>query len=131
MGYYTTVTGEFQIEPPLTWAEFRDSPFNSTSIDAWDGLKEVRLRVVEDRVDTDEGSLIRKTAAALTPETDEGRKYHHLIEHVQQVIDAFPGHAFTGRLDCEGEATGDLWRVVIREGRAVKVTPRIVWPDEG
>ena len=130
MGYYTSVTGELRIEPPLTWAEFKDSPFNGSSIDAWDGLKEVRLRIAEEHVDTDEGSLIRKTATALIPESEDSRKYYHLVEHVQQAIDSFPGHTFTGRLDCEGEDNGDLWRVVIRDGRAEKVTPRIVWPDE-
>jgi len=130
MGYYTSVSGEFAIEPPLTWAEFKDSPFNGRSLDAYDGIKEVALRSVEERVDTEEGTLTRVTATALVPESEEARRYYNLVEHLQEAIDAFPGHTFTGRFHCEGEDTGDLWRVIIRNGRAVKVEPEIVWPDD-
>lgn len=55
---------------------------------------------------------------------------HNLLDVVQQAIDSFPGHTFTGHLHCEGEENADIWRVAIRDGRAVKVEPRIVWPDE-
>lgn len=126
MGYYTRVTGELHIEPPLTWAEIKtvaDSAFG-------DGCLDVTLDIREDTVDTDEGPLILKTAPALVPSWDEEYKAYNLVAHVQQAIDAFPGHTFTGRLECEGEESGDLWRVVVRDGRAEKVTPRIVWPDE-
>ncbi len=60
----------------------------------------------------------------------DGYRADSLLDEVQVAIDAFPGHDWSGRLDCEGEQNGDMWRVVIRDGRAVKVKPRIVWPDE-
>lgn len=37
---------------------------------------------------------------------------------------------FTGYLECQGEEAGDLWRVYVRNGQAVRVDPKIVWPDE-
>lgn len=123
MGYNTSVTGEIRIEPPLAWREFKDSPFAGRDMD-------VKLRIDEETVDTDDGPLIRKTASAIVPAWEDSYKAYKLIEHVQQAIDAFPGHTFTGRLECEGEENTDLWRVVIRDGRAVRVEPRIVWPDE-
>jgi hypothetical protein len=123
MGYNTSVTGEIRIEPPLTWREFKDSPFVGDS-------KDVRLRVEAETVDTDDGPLMRKTAVALAPAWEDSYKAYNLVEHVQQAIDAFPGHTFTGRLECEGEENADLWRVTVRDGRAVRVEPRIVWPDE-
>jgi Family of unknown function (DUF6205) len=123
MGYNTSVTGEIRIEPPLAWREFKDSPFAGRDMD-------VKLRIDEETVDTDDGPLIRKTASAIVPAWEDSYKAYKLIEHVQQVIDAFPGHTFTGRLECEGEENTDLWRVVIRDGRAVRIEPRIVWPDE-
>ena len=123
MGYNTSVSGEIRIEPPLTWREFKDSPFTGNN-------KDVTLHVEADTVDTDDGPLMRKTATALVPTWEDSYKAYNLVEHVQEAIDAFPGHTFTGRLDCEGEDNIDLWRVVVRNGRAVKVTPRIVWPDE-
>lgn len=127
VGYNTTVDGEIRIEPPLTWAEFKGSPFYETERT---GKRDVRLKVDEEIVDTDEGQLVRRTAVALEGAYEGGYKAYQLLEHVQEAIDAFPGHTFAGRLDCEGEEASDVWRVVVRDGTAVKVEPRIVWPDE-
>jgi Family of unknown function (DUF6205) len=129
MGYTTHVTGEFAIEPPLTWNELKNSEFAPHNItDRYD--PDLILRVSEETVDTEEGQLIRRSATALVMrEIDEYRAYN-LLAQVQKAVDAFPGHTFTGRLECEGEENTNIWRVVIRDGRAVKVTPRIVWPDE-
>jgi hypothetical protein len=128
MGYNTEVGGELTITPPLTWNEFKDSTFHVPT-DAYADL-DVKLAVTEETVDTDEGPLLRKTATALVPAWCAPFKAYHLLEHVQQAIDAFPGHTFSGHFGCSGEEAGDLWRVVVRDGRAVKVEPRIVWPDE-
>jgi hypothetical protein len=129
MGYTTHVVGEFVITPPLTWAEFKDSRFAPHNIDdAWE--PSLILRVDEDTVDTDEGPLLRRTATALAMREISEYRAHGLVDEVQSAIDAFPGHTFTGRLDCEGEEDTDIWRVVIRDSRAVKVKARIVWPDE-
>lgn len=126
MSYTTHVTGEFAIEPPLTWPEIKDSPFAS---DDWRD-SDLLLRVDEEQVNTDDGLLIRCTASALVMREIDEYNARNLITQVQAAVDAFPGHTFTGRLDCEGEENTDMWRVVVRDGRAVKVTPRIVWPDE-
>ncbi|MFK0062661.1 DUF6205 family protein [Streptomyces werraensis] len=123
MGYNTSVTGEIRIEPPLSWREFKDSPFTGQDMD-------VKLRIDAETVDTDDGPLMRKTASAIVPAWEDSYKAYKLIEHVQQVIDAFPGHTFTGRLECEGEENTDIWRVIVRDGRALRIEPRIVWPDE-
>jgi hypothetical protein len=123
VSYNTRVDGEIRIEPPLTWRDFKDSPFFSNK-------KDVTFRVDEEPVTTDDGPLIRKTAVALVPTWEDSYKAYNLVAHVQEAIDAFPKHTFTGRLECEGDENTDLWRVIIRDGRAVKVQPRIVWPDE-
>lgn len=129
MSYTTHVTGEFAIEPPLTWPEFRDSefaPHNAKS--SWD--PDLILRVNEENVDTADGPLLRRTATALVMREISEYNSRNLMATVQKAIDAFPGHDWSGRLECEGEENTDMWRVVIRDGRAVKVEPRIVWPDE-
>ena len=129
MSYRTHVTGEFAINPPLAWPEFKDSKFTPDNVKGnWD--VSLVLRIAEDTVDTDDGPLLKRTATALVMrEIDEYRE-RGLVAEVQSAIDSFPGHAFTGRLECEGEENTDIWRVAIRDGRAVKVEPRIVWPDE-
>lgn len=128
MGYTTRVTGEFTITPPLTWPEFRDSrfaPHNAKSRYE----PSLLLRVTEDTVDTDEGQMVRRTATALVMRPIEEYRAHGLLDEVQEAIDAFPGHEWSGRLDCAGEENLDAWRVLIRDGRAVRIDPEIVWPD--
>lgn len=129
MGYATRVDGEFEITPPLTWQEFKDSRFAPHNIES-SYEPSLVLRVDEDSVDTEEGTLLRRTATALVMrEIDEYRAYS-LLDEVQEAVDAFPGRTWTGRLDCEGEENTDLWRVYVRDGKAVKVEPRIVWPED-
>lgn len=129
MGYYTSVEGAISITPPLAWNEIKDNPFNPKSTQYDDGM-DVKLRITEETVDTDEGQLIRRTAATVIPASSESYKAYYLVEHLQKLIDKHPGHTFTGRLECNGEEAGDLWRCVVRDGRAVKVTPQLVWPEE-
>ncbi|MBX7464899.1 DUF6205 family protein [Streptomyces sp. NPDC057910] len=133
MGYVTHVCGEFAINPPLTWTEIQLSPFEPipTSLRRYSAANiDLYLRVEEDSVDTADGTLVRRTGTALVmPHIDEYRA-RDLVEQVQYCIDLFPDHAFTGRLDCEGEENSDVWRVIIRDGLAAKIQPRIVWPDE-
>ena len=129
MGYTTYVTGEFAITPPLTWPEFKDSQFAEHNIDS-PTEPDLVLRVDEQVADTDDGQLIRRTAVALAMRPIDEYRAYSLLESVQAAIDSFPGHTFTGRLECAGEETGDLWRVVIRDGRATEVRPVLTWPDE-
>lgn len=127
MGYNTRYTGAIGIEPPLTWAEIKDSPYlPETAEDTW---PDVKLRVIEQTTETDEGTLTRRYADAIVPVTDESYKGYEIIATVQKIIDAHPGHTFSGRFDCEGEEAGDLWRLVVRDGRATKVEPQIIWPE--
>lgn len=129
MGYTTHVTGEFAIEPPLTWNEFKDSEFAPHNAKSnWE--PSLILQVDETTVNTDDGPLLRRTATSLAMrEIDEYRE-RGLVAEVQRAIDSFPGHTFAGRLECEGEENTDLWRVIIRDGHSVRIEPRIVWPGE-
>lgn len=126
MGYITRFTGELTITPPLTWAEIRDSPFSPDRFE--DNRLDVKVRVEESEADTDDGLVIRRPGVALVPAYDDEMRGYDIVEHVQRFIDTYPQHTLSGRFDCEGEETGDLWRLEVHDGRAVKVTPRIVWP---
>jgi hypothetical protein len=128
MGYTTHVEGELTISPPLTWNEFKDSPFYA--LQQYDAQRDLMLRVDETEVDTDGGVLTRRTASALVMAWEDEYRAYNLMDHVQEAVTAFPGHTWSGRLECEGEENTDMWRVVVRDGRAVRVEPRIVWPDE-
>lgn len=131
MGYITRVRGEFTIEPPLTWPEIQTSPFEPVGRCRYSAVGvDLDLRGEETSADTAEGTLVRRTGTALVMRQIDEYRERDLVHQVQRCIDLFPGHTLTGRLDCEGEENVDLWRVIIRDGRAVRIEPRIVWPDE-
>ncbi|MFD8078165.1 DUF6205 family protein [Streptomyces sp. NPDC059718] len=126
MSNSTRVTGRFTIDPPLSWAEINGSPFAS------DNRRDSDLQLVidEETVDTADGTLLRRTSAALVMREIDEYRADKLLAQVQKAVDDFPGHEWAGRLDCQGEYGPDMWRVYVRDGQAVRVEPRIVWPDD-
>jgi hypothetical protein len=128
MGYYTAVRGQIDITPPIPWGRVRGCAFLPKKFGG-DDLKEVELVVSEEQQDTDDGTLIVRAADAVVARYEGDARNYNVVAHMQELIDQFPSHEFTGRFDCEGEETGDLWRLEIHSRKAVKVQPRIVWPD--
>src|SRR5689334_5160857 len=107
MGYITRFYKELTIDPPLTWAEIRDSKFAPGKAEA--NLLDVKIRVEEETFDTDEGQMTRRSGVALIPTYEDEMRGYDIVEHVQQFIDAHsPTHTLSGRFDCEGEEAGDL-----------------------
>lgn len=130
MGYYTNFDGEIAITPPLLWSEIKDSPFVQPgpygTVD-----RDCMLRVVEETVETEEGTLIRKQAVAVLCTYEDQAKAYSIVEHLQELINLHgKGRSFSGYISAEGEEAGDLWRLTVKNGQAVKVEPRIVWPEE-
>ncbi|MFG3439894.1 DUF6205 family protein [Nonomuraea sp. NPDC047897] len=128
MGYTSRLSGEITINPPIPWGELQGSPFVRTpDNDEWDRL--TWLRLVEDTVETDDGTLIRKQAIAIRPSEADELRVHGLDRDVQAIIDAHLGHTFEGLMLVRGEESPDIWRVSVQDGCAVEERPRIVWPD--
>jgi hypothetical protein len=128
MGYVTRFLGEIEIVPPIPWGKLTGSPFLPEAAEERDG-RDLKFRLAEEAVDTDEGRLYRRSAVALVSTWEDDARGYEIVSHLQEAVNAFPGHEFRGRIDCEGEVAGDLWRLEVHDRKAVKVTPRIVWPD--
>jgi hypothetical protein len=129
MGNPTYIHGRITITPPIPWGQIKDSPYLKANARGRSLWPDALLDVAESTVHTDEGELTRREAVAIVPDEGGETSARTLIQDVQNIIDANPGHEFTGRFDCEGEQAGDIWRVVIRDRRAVRVNARIVWPE--
>lgn len=128
MGYLTQVTGEIQITPPLTWKEIQEKGYQlGFPEECWTS---VQVHIHEEEQNTDEGVLTRRTGITLIPACSEPYKAHSLVQHVQKIIDTFPGHEFTGYLECDGDETGDLWRLYVKHREAYKVLPTIIWEED-
>jgi hypothetical protein len=125
MGYYTRVTGELVITPPLTAAEIRHWEANVDIQQV-----NIRLKVAEETLQVEEGELTKRTAAAVLPWSEDRFKAYSVIEDVQAFLNMFgTGHQLTGWFDCAGEEDDDLWRLHVIDGKATKIEPQIVWPN--
>jgi Family of unknown function (DUF6205) len=125
----TRIEGRIEITPPLNWAQIKDSPYLNANARNGRSYPDVLFDVIETTVHTDAGELTRREAVAIVP-TEGETSARTLLDDVQAIIDASPGHEFTGRFQCEGEQNDDIWRVVIRDRKSVRVDAQITWPDE-
>jgi hypothetical protein len=134
-GYDIRVTGKISIEPPLSWPEIRDNPVvrglepvtRRNSRTARRNL-DARVQVDEVEVDTPHGMLIRREGVAIVPSQNGAFAAYDLASDVELIASTFPDHAFRGYLECRSEE--DVWRVIIRDGKATEVRPGAAWPHE-
>lgn len=125
MGAYDSYfTGQFDITPPLTWAEIRDSRSP--------GLQDLRIKLQETVTETDAGRTTTITGVAVLPFTEEPYNGSEIETELQSLLDAHPTHAFEGMIEARPEDPyGDPWRYVVRERRAVQQVPTTEWRDAG
>jgi len=129
VSYTSYLSGEIAIDPPVPWSELQDSPFVRTP-ERKEYERLVWLRMVEETVETDEGTLIRKQAVAIRPSQAGELRAWGLDNQVQEIVTAHgEGRTFTGHILVRGEESPDLWRVRVYNGRALAERPRIIWPD--
>jgi hypothetical protein len=75
-------------------------------------------------------TIVRFTASEIKP-TDSSMKAYGIVAEVQKIVDILgDGYTYSGYIELNGEEPGDLWRIYIRQGKAVEVQPKIVWPEE-
>jgi hypothetical protein len=122
----TTAHGAILIDPPIDWTSVA-CPAAWLAIPRSEGpWRDALLRVVETQEPTAGGILVRRTLDAIVPANLIG---HHLLAHVQQIVDHLgEGRTFTGHLECAYAGGEDVWRIAVRDGRAVEIRP--TWPDE-
>ena len=132
MGYRLAALGTINIEPPIPWGKVRQSPFRPTYLGGDEDM-DVVLVIGEVEHETDQGILLVREATGVEQRYNDDPRNRDIEHHLQLLVEDFPGHAFTGRLDMEGEDQGDMWRLVINNvlRLVVRVDPIITWPDEG
>jgi hypothetical protein len=129
MGYQTSCYGQIVISPPLTWREMKGSPFLPNEEEGADEEMDVVLVLSDSTKETDEGTVIVRTAAFVEQRYEDESRNYTIEKTLQALIDAFPGHEFTGRFDCEGEEQGDMWRLVANGRTSRRINPTITWPE--
>lgn len=130
MGYTTKFVGEIYIEPPLAWADIKDSPFLPENAKRRGELgRDLKFRIETSERDTDEGTLTVRRAVSLVSTWEDDARGYSIVSHLQEVVDAFPTRGYHGRFDAEGEESADIWRLKVVDRKAVKFEPVIVWPE--
>jgi Family of unknown function (DUF6205) len=131
MGYNTQFTGSIGIEPPLTWADIKDSPFLPANARRH-GTQGRDLMFMIDTTDreTPEGVLSVRCAVALVSTWEDEARGYSMVEHLQEVVDAYPTRVYYGRIDAVGEVAPDVWRLKVVNRKAVKFEPTLIWPRE-
>jgi hypothetical protein len=129
MGYTTRVRGELAIVPPLPYAELKKNKWYYA--DSRPNFYELRINTVTEVTETDEGRSEKITGVSFSyAEGAEPFKAYYTERNVQDMADSLPeGTRLTGYLEMMGE-DGQQSRIVVRDGIAETVVPKIVWPDD-
>lgn len=133
MGYYTRISGEIHIDPPITYGELVAAEYDLSELKlrgGWlplDGGWEIGFDVDREEVNTGEGVLTTYVTDTITPSDDETKAYN-LTKCLEDVVATFGNHSFTGTLLCYGEEGGDIWRVVVGNGEVLEQHPELRWP---
>ena len=127
MGYYSDWEGEITITPPIPWKDIKDSHFRPTP--AYQSQVNLQFSVTEEAKELEEGTFYRKVATAVVVSHPSESKNYYVTQNLQEILNAHPGHQFTGYFEAVGE-DGERWRVVITSDRiATEIKPELVWPE--
>ena len=122
MGYYSSLSGQIDIDPPLDARELRTCVWLRPTAN-------IHVEISETQVDTDDGVLTKKSGPTLVP-YGEHTKAYDLEENVSAFVAEYAGsHRCNGSITVEGEDAGDVWRIRVVNNVVVRETARVVWPD--
>ena len=127
MGYYTTLSGELRIEPPLSWTEMKGSRY--LEFEGENGFSVLKIDVLEREIEIDEGTLLKREGLRVVPYGDSTKAYN-IKDNLNGIIAAFPDHRFVGCIEGDGEEQGDTWRLYVRSGNVIEHKGVVSWPDE-
>lgn len=129
MSYLSIMNGGFEIQPPLPWKAFKDSPHRTLDLARRAGLG-VHLLIHSEPVEVDDGVLDRRIATSLEFAYTDGVKLYGIVEELQALVDANPDHEFVGDFQGTGTDFGDMWILRVDQDRKVqRILPTITWPD--
>lgn len=126
MGYYTTWSGKITIDPPIPWSEMADSPYRDV-----DGGGDTDAEIVTDSTYDKATDTFTHRGVCIQNRWEDSSTSYNMMENVQDIVDIFgKGRTFSGHIQADGEEAGDLWRLRVRNGKAVRVEPVITWPGD-
>jgi enoyl reductase-like protein len=133
MGYISDLSGEICINEDLKFEDHRKlmkAKVAKTLDGQVPGDYDVYVDYEQAFEDAKDYTIVRFVAAEIRPYYSSMKAYT-IMEDVQRIVDLLgPGYTYSGAIEVDGEESGDLWRIYVRNGKAEAVRPQIVWPDE-
>lgn len=120
MGYESRWSGEVRIDPPLTWAEIKNSPV---------AFHDLKLRLDETVEDTATGQVRTVTAAAIAPLTTEAYNGYAIEDELAAFAETYSAtHTLAGRIQARGPDS-DQWAYSVDGPSVTRIEPTLTWPD--
>lgn len=131
MGYGSTVQGHWDIKPFLTAKELRGHPELTGAAKKRPDRERDAFLVIEKSVElTEDGENVKVFSRRVEAlHGDEEYSRYGLGETLDEIVNAFPDHEFTGRMVCHGE-DGEWWAFVVKDHKVHEIRPTVVWPDD-
>lgn len=128
MGYVSRLEGEIAITPPLNWREVRSLPDKYLK-ERQDNSLVIKLN--ESVRDTDDGEVIVRSGSMIASGWEDEVRHYHVLEELDEIVKACPGHEYCGYLHRYGEDPTDVERYWVADGRARSEVAEVVarWPD--
>lgn len=126
------ITGRIRITPPVTWGELHDKPWATGQ--QRDHYPDVVVQLDTVTETTSAGEFKFHSGVAIVPTGNETSAYD-LADEVTRIAQTFglapdgTRRRFVGFLHVVWGGGEEVYRVVVREFRAVDLRPALVWPD--
>lgn len=127
MGYISHLHGRIEIDPPIPWAEVKDSPYTEEANRS--DFRGVHFELYTKSRTEGADEIITRTAVALVVD-DESGKFYELTKDLKAVAELIgPERDTRGWIIRMGEDNTDIERFGFRHGELIQQTAEIRWPD--
>lgn len=135
MGYDTYISGELLIEPPITRAALAELE-HADDYTGGSTLDYMVQNVAYEPVHPDRSWPTRSVDISMLPvdrlHIEESMRWYDASSDIQNCIDALrrAGHTVEGTIDCDGEETDDVWRIIAKDGETLVEDQAHFWPSD-
>ncbi len=129
MGYYSVVKGSITFNPPITYAEVRNSGFVITEARQNYVAKDIMLDSFGPNSEPEDEIYI------ILPASEDSYKVYDIVDDLKELVNILgQDREYQGHFEITGEgydsSKPDIWRLRVKDGKVEKVHPKLVWPED-
>lgn len=124
MGYLSSAKGYISVTPGILEQQVEETPYcrhGDTTLEVTGVVSPINPNLVN--------------PSLIIPRYDDKFKAYDTIEELNGIVDRWgEGRVFSGYIEIQGEGDGigdiDLYRLAVKDGKVVEITPKLVWPED-